>query len=315
MMSNNQSIQYAAELYDRFRRRSSRDDEFAEWAGYREKLTAFTVKNARLGSSLLILGAGRCSDLDLKRLGEHFGSITLSDYRPETMEEALHRYGLQLSERFHLQEADYVGITDEDYLGYTEHLIRVIEELADHSEGSPEEAAGGALGTLKKELEQIYERNKSYEIDLGDKVYDCVLAAGVHSQLNNSFRGIFQYVGKDMEDRRGSISGMKELNEAIFKITGKHTQELIRRFNRAVFSRVGEGIVYGAEKSILYTPRGEKTPVIGTVDGARQALEEAEAIPASDQLNCLWPLSRRRKIRFEMDIRYYPASALTAPQG
>ena len=73
----------AQHIYDQFNARASRDDEFHDWAGYRDRLTEFVISCIPSGESLLILGAGKCNDLDLKKLAEHCGVITLSDYRPE----------------------------------------------------------------------------------------------------------------------------------------------------------------------------------------------------------------------------------------
>lgn len=301
----NRDIEHrAAELYDRFRQRSSKDDEFHDWEEYRAQLTEFVVKNTRKGASLLILGAGKCNDLDLGILREHCGSMALCDYRPETAEEAFRRYELEPSAHLRFVQADFVGITDEDYLAYTKHLLRVMEKLQAQAGDSLEDIAGEELQALQEELERIYRDNESYQIYLGADTYDYAVIAGVHSQLNNSFRGIFQYVRKDVEDAGGKVRYLKELNEAIFQCTRTHTLDLVRRFNEAVFAVVRDGVVYGYEDSIIFTPEGRRLPVIGTVDGARQAGEELEELPVTEQMKCLWPLSRRRRIKFDMIVCY-----------
>ena len=328
----NKETSRAQHIYDQFKARASRDDEFNDWAGYRDRLTGFVISCIPSSSSLLILGAGKCNDLDLKKLAEHCGSITLSDYRPETAEEAFRQYGLSPSENLRFAESDYVGITDEDYLAYTDLLLKTMEKLSSsrESQGSSresqgdslEEIAGPELSVLKECLEQIYQRNEGYQISLGNAgnagstgnavstdnagtaVYDNAVVTGVHSQLNNSFRGLFQYVRKDVEDRGGEVRFLEELNTSIFKMTRRHTKKLVTRFNEAVFAAVREGVVYGYEKNIIYTPAGANEPVIGTVDGARQAGEAIANLTAEKTLDCIWPLSRRRGIKFTMSIRY-----------
>lgn len=300
----------AERIYDRFLARASRDDEYSDWAAYRAELTDFVVRSTSPGGSLLILGAGKCNDLDLGKLSEHCGSITLSDYRPATAGEAWRRYGLSPSERCRFLEADYVGIPDEAYLEYTERLLHIMQRLAEIPGNTPEEIAGPDLKQLQECLERIYRSNAAYRIDLGDGVFDNAVAAGVHSQLNNSFRGLFQYVRKDVEDRLGKVRFAEELNAAVFSVTREHTAELVERFNEAAFGAVREGIVYGCEKSIIYTPEGGRSPVIGTVDGARQAGEAIADLPTAGRMTCLWPLSRRRNIKFEMSICYLPIGTI-----
>lgn len=306
----------AKEIYGLFLERASRDDEFNDWAGYREQLTDFIVRSIPAGGTLLILGAGKCNDLDLAKLAEHCGSITLSDYRLQTCAEGCARYGLTPSEHLNFLEADYVGIPDEAYIEYTDLLLGVMGKLAAGAEeacpagaeeacpASLEEAAGPELDRLREGLERIYRSNAAWQIDLGTEVYDNVVVVGVHSQLNNSFRGLFQYALKDTEERCGRLPFAEELNRAVFEVTREHTEELVCRFNEAVFAAAGEGVIYGYERSMIYTPAGASGPVIGTVDGARQAGEAIEDLPAADQMSCLWPLSRRRKIKFEMTVCY-----------
>ena len=308
------SEEKAAQLYDKFCSRASKDDEFSDWAGYRAELTRFVINHTRSGGSLLILGAGKCNDLDLKALADHCGSITLSDYRPETAEEAFSRYGLTASSepaQLTFLEADYVGIPDTAYLKYTELLLDIMKKLRDEQGNSLEEIAGQELQGLQTCLEQIYKDNEAYETDLGKAAFDYAVAAGVHSQLNNSFRGLFQYVRKDVEDQGGEVKFAEDLNAAIFAVTRKHTKKIVLRFNEAVFAAVREGLVYGYEKNIIYTPEGADHPTIGTVDGARQAGEVIKELPAEDRMSCLWPLSRRRGIKFEMEVRYLSATNLS----
>ena len=350
----------ARQIYERFLQRASRDDEFNDWAGYRAELTDYIIRKTAPGSSLLILGAGKCNDLDLQKLAEHCGSITLSDYRPETAEEAFRQYGLEPSEplesaqlesaapseqlepvqlesaappaRLRFACADYVGITDEDYIEYTAKLLGIMQKLGDMTGSSLEEIAGPQLIELRQTLEQIYERNADYRIDLGGETYDYAVVAGVHSQLNNSFRGLFQYVKKDVEDNGGAggaensrdnggaggaenagteVLFAEELNTFVFQTTRERTGDLVDRFNEAVFAAVRKGIIYGFEKSIIYNIDGSG-PMIGTVDGARQAGEAIEELPAEDPWGCLWPLSRRRGIKFEMAICYLPMDKQTS---
>ena len=319
----------ARQIYEQFLQRASRDDEFNDWAGYRAELTDYIIRKTAPGSSLLILGAGKCNDLDLQKLAEHCGSITLSDYRPETAEEAFRQYGLEPLEQLGSVEsseqlesaqlesaarparlwfacADYVGITDEDYIEYTAKLLGIMQKLVDMTGSSLEEIAGPQLIELRQTLEQIYERNAAYRIDLGGETYDYAVVAGVHSQLNNSFRGLFQYVKKDVEGAGAEVLFAEELNTFVFQTTREHTGDLVDRFNEAVFAAVRKGIIYGFEKSIIYNVKGLCSPMIGTVDGARQAGEVIAELPTEDPWGCLWPLSRRRGIKFEMAICYLP---------
>ena len=306
-------------VYDQFTARSSKDDEYKDWTGYRRELTDFVMRTTPAGGSLLILGAGKCNDLDLRKLADHCGAITLSDYRPETVEEAFARYDLAPSDTLKTVASDYVGITDEDYLEYTDRLITVMEKLADcpdlEEAAAPVESleiagselakiAGPELAALEETLEGIYRRNAAYTVDLGNRAYDNAVVAGVHSQLNNSFRGLFQYVRKDVEERKGEVPLANELNAAVFRMTVKHTGDLVDRFNDALFAAVREGVVYAYEECIIYTPEGAATPAIGTVDGARQAGEAIADFPVKEKTSCLWPLSRRRKVKFEMTVCY-----------
>lgn len=377
---------FAQKIYDDFRGRASKDDEFNDWANYRSRLTDFVIRNAKPGSSLIIFGAGKCNDLDLNKLVGHFGKVTLSDYRPETAEEALARYGLSWSDDLQFLEADYAGISNQDYIDYICSLIPVLLKGSCSGEmiapaGAPGDVADDPLVHLQQTLKRIFEKNKSYMIDLSDSQnddkYDYGIIAGVHSQLNNSFRGILEYTQKELSELSddaarplgieqlsgknkpsvsaqpgggalpggnahskgtdqsgdsaqpgerylptGSAPYIEHVRLAIADITKSHTGDFVRRFNAAAFEIVRGGIVYGYEESIIITSGSSRVDQraaswfmqqsadnasapayqIATVDGARQAGEEVRNYQIADQMSCIWPLSYKRGIRFEMSI-------------
>jgi hypothetical protein len=66
----------------------------------------------------------------------------------------------------------------------------------------------------------------------------------------------------------------------------------------------------GWEERIIFTPEGASGPVSGTVDGARQAGEAIADCPVNDAMHCVWPLSRRRGILFEMSVCSLPVPKL-----
>ena len=93
----------------------------------------------------------------------------------------------------------------------------------------------------------------------------------------------------------GDVSGI------IRETTSAYTPDIVRRLNEAVFARVGKGVFYGYETAMTDYLR-ENSPV-ERIAGAVQAASAATHYKTVECMQCEWPLSQTRDIRFCMDIR------------
>ncbi len=125
---------------------------FESWAAYREEVTdlildsasqldlrqedplqtsiqevarsrrAMLASGTKATGSIALFGIGPANDIDLRRLSERFGRITLIDLDRESMERGLVRYGLQHCPKVELWEVSLSGVTMEDVAAFFETL-------------------------------------------------------------------------------------------------------------------------------------------------------------------------------------------------
>lgn len=78
-------------IYDQLRSLQVINNAYNEWESYRRELTEIIMKYAKESESIAIFGAGRCNDIDLRRLSECFSEIILFDKDLEAMKEGLYQ--------------------------------------------------------------------------------------------------------------------------------------------------------------------------------------------------------------------------------
>lgn len=248
-----------------------------DWTEYRRAVTDYIINNSDEGASLAILGAGRCNDLDINRLGEHFGSITLVDRDIEALNAVNAEYAKGSGRAvLKLLERDFVGISYDSYIDYT---AAVITELRSHAEGETETAAAGTESVLAR----IYGEREGYRFTLPEQ-YDYVTAIGVCSQLNS------------MPAHISEALGMEEVPEII----SSRTDRIVRDFLDTAFS--------AAEKAVFTGDELLRLPDSYCIDGAIQSLSYIEELAEKGQLavpthmSVIWPFDPARGRFYEMVV-------------
>ena len=98
---------------------------FESWAAYRKEVTDLILESGATGS-IALFGIGPANDIDLRRLRERFGRITLIDLDRESMERGLVRYGLQHCPKVELWDTSLSGVTMEDAAAFFETLYNQV---------------------------------------------------------------------------------------------------------------------------------------------------------------------------------------------
>ena len=157
-------------------------DAWYFWKDYRNQLTALIREKAvEPQDSLLILGAGRCCDIDLNILAGHCEKIVLLDTDSGAMREALERYELEASSKVSLACGSLTGISESDIEAFFQSLLAFVV-----SQGIRLTEEAFRIRTLEglQALEQkLYVTEEQFAGVLVPESCDAVVCAGVHSQL------------------------------------------------------------------------------------------------------------------------------------
>lgn len=264
---------------------------FEEWKTYRDRLTDLVIRNSDAGSTLAVYGAGRCCDIDLGRLAEHFDKITLIDLDESAMEDALRRYGLGEDGRVKTQVFDFVGIRSEDYRALAQAMERALTECV------PEDAVlSAAVQRVGPAIESIYGRFRKGGPFRAAR-YDVVLAAGLHSQLNRRAVSLWHTLcaGKGFTP--------DPIKDPVSALLRGRTPVIVANFNELLF--------YSAKKKAFVACELGIEGREGGVQGAMQAMADLERrervrqIIRSGHSEALWPQNAAKGIIFRMGINEY----------
>lgn len=271
-------------LYDQLLQLQVIHNAYTMWANYRKQLTNYLIQHTQEGSSLAILGAGRCNDLDLKKLATHFKTITLIDKDEDALKEALILYELEHSPNVLTKEVDFVGITPKDYRHYADTLVNKIRESGMNTNIDDLASTGQAY------LEYLFNKTLRLPLDLGEELYDYTVVVGVHSQLISMlewiWRILLETINQDEETVRDTLmymndAAVQKLNEAVFKVTR-------------------DTLFMGFEK--------ERIGRLGTIQGAIQGVEDIESRIKREKVTCVdllhihWPFNEEGGVSFNMAL-------------
>lgn len=269
-------------IYDQLRSLQVINNAYNEWESYRRELTEIIMKYAKESESIAIFGAGRCNDIDLRRLSECFSEIILFDKDLEAMKEGLYQQKVETIPNIKIKVTDFVGIHDVDYRAYADTLISEIRKKGMRTNVC--ELAEVALN----QLEVLYTQAMNTPIYFGTQAYDTAVVVGVHSQLISMLEWIWsimlQTINTDEKSVRNKIIEMNEV--------------FVTRFNDAVIKGARNKIIMGCEVARV----GKE----GTVQGAIQALGDLKKRQIKGEMNrcealdIKWPFHRGQGIEYEV---------------
>lgn len=270
------------ELYNKLSDMLVLPNAFEDWADYREKVTKYIIDNSESDRSIAILGAGRCNDLDLAKLKEHFSFITLFDRDENAMKEALRRYGLENNSDIDIEVRDFVGITDDDYAGYADLMISELNKKGRDSD------LGEIAPLMIGRLEEIFKKTRAHSANIGIQQYDYATVFGVHSQLLNMLVWIWA-VG---------LSNIGKTEKSVEERIKKEDLYQVKKLNDDINMLVRKGFFLGCEMS--------RNGIKGGVEGALQAMNdinrrnEKKLMKINNAAAITWPLNPKENINYQM---------------
>lgn len=280
-MSTRKDAEY---LYSELCKLRNMTEAYDDWRVYREKVSQYILNNTEHGASIAIVGAGRCNDIDLSLFSKHFSKITLIDIDEKAMHDAINKYDISSMCKTEIVVRDFVGIQDEDYIEYASIMCKDMKKNKQFF--SPWVTGPKMIA----KLEEVYAKLREYELDLGERNYDYVVALGVHSQLN----GMFEWMWTSM------IEGLGKTDSKVASRVSQETEYIVNKFDAAIYKMAKKRLFIGCEREII----GK----IGAIEGARIGLdniekyEEAGIIQLDSWLDTIWPFDVKQGLQYKMAI-------------
>lgn len=307
-----QAVFSSDRFYDMFREAEINENAYEDWCEYREQVTDFIVKSVRKDSTAAVYGAGRCCDLDLKRLAECFSTMVLYDYDEKAMKDALKLYGLREGKNavptggiehvceIRLMQADFTGMERESYIRFTDHFHYGLKNIK--TEQDADDFRRELLAIIRNAYADAEKKRARERVEAAA---DYSIALGLHSQLNNSFSAIWNYVA-------GAVAGLEGLPEIIGETVKKtftdieteqrkNTQRIVNSVNTMISENTRDSIFIGYE---LYVKTMPGSPIEGAYNCSHD-LEEREKngeIQTVSYIRTEWPLAIKRELVYDMVV-------------
>lgn len=273
-------------LYDALLSLQRIPNAYENWRDYRASLTAYITRQAPPGATAVLVGAGECNDLDLRRLAAHFSQLTLLDLNTDAMREGLKRQDAD-SAKIRLVEADLLGVTPDIYRETADMLLGALKTSLRVGGARPDAFADLFLARMK----QAMSHRRPAELDKLGIPADYVVCCGVHSQLLAIFPQMLRVYRRYLDfDPVPVLRRISELNGAI---ASECTAQLL--------ALAGHGLFLGLEE--------QRVGVEGGVEGAAQAIADVvrRGIPVLSETRLLWPFDPQKEKAYQMRILLLPA--------
>lgn len=271
------------ELYLTLRNSQNLPNAFNDWKNYRQIITDFIIKHSEPDKSVAILGAGKCNDIDLLRLKDHFYTISLFDRDEKSMQEALTKYHLTNSSCVEIHTTDFIGITDEMYCDYADYMINELKAYRNNSNIKE------LSRKIVEKLDEIFKKIENYNPQLGIQQYDYIACFGVHSQLLNIPIWLWSI-------------GLSNINQ-----TDQTVEDRIKLENTKLVKKLNDEIILLARKSIFLGCEMQRAGMSGAIEGALQAIEDIQnrnnhSIKLDNIEMTTWPFNPSQNIIFQIGM-------------
>lgn len=270
-------------LYDQLIQLQQLEHAFTAWESYRLDLTHFILRHVTPTSSVAIVGAGKCNDIDLSILASKVSSITLLDKDLSSMLQAVEQYTLGTTPNVAVQKIDLVGITSSMYRSYADALMSVVRLYGNATKAED-------LAVVAHQFLDQFTPLIQAPIALDTSSYDVVIAVGLHSQLLSMLEWIWHIMLETCSLEEYSVRE---------RIISLNTQ-CIKNLNDTLLQATGHTLIIGYEESRLDRP--------GTIQGAIQCAHDLQrrqydkTFYVKQATHLHWPFHKAHQIGYMMHI-------------
>ncbi len=256
---------------------------FESWAAYREEVTDLILESGATGS-IALFGIGPANDIDLRRLSERFGRITLIDLDRESMERGLVRYGLQHCPKVELWDISLSGVTMEDVAAFFETLYdQVVQSGRTLTEAAFMKMSLSALEEIRR---KVYASREALRAQLPANHYDMVVSVGLHSQFWSILSYSWLTLAGNVEEQ---IIGHAMNHDPFF--------ETLRAIDDSFIPLLNEVLLSMGDRAIIAVEEDEANPV----EGAFQSMQDIrQRYPEVQEKRLHWPFRPEDGKSYEM---------------
>ncbi|MCR5212897.1 MAG: hypothetical protein K6E10_00630 [Eubacterium sp.] len=264
-----------------------------DWASYREKLTQIIMDLKP--TDIIIVGGGRCNDIDLGLLAANADTIKIIDVDKNGMNQAVNSLSDKLREKVDTSCLSLTGIEEGDMEEFFESMLIYSRTQARAMTNE------GFKDFLMKELDILSDKLIRNEEDLigriaghanlggkgkGNSVLVC---SGLHSQL---FSPLSFFIRSLLFSLKDIIPGTDQIEAYVHKYIHNMNNQVIPIINSAFLKLAGHKIIFANEYM-------EESPV----EGALQCINDVRARFDPKEMHLLWDFNPAQGVSYDMLIQ------------
>ena len=268
-------------IKDKFIMRCARED----WAVYRSQLTDVILEKSP--KSVMIVGAGRCNDIDLEKIAGMTDKVICVDVDEEAMQAAISAIPEGLRGRVECRNVSLTGISEADLEGFCDKLLTVARaEGRSLTEDSFRTLLMSELNALKDKMVRSEEELMG---KLPEKSVDTVVCCGVHSQL---FSTVSFFIRSMICSLQEIIPEVGELERVVDITLHDMNNRVIPIIDNVLCRTAGKTVIFGNE----YNPASP-------VEGAEQSIRYVADHMNPKEKHLTWEFNRAEGVTYNMMIQ------------
>ncbi len=257
----------------------------ADWTSYRNELTDMILRDNP--DSVMIIGGGRCNDINLERLANEIQEIIILDIDETAMNEAVSVVSSELQDKITCKTASLTGISEDDLCTFMDNMLVVARDAARLSDSEYYH------NMLIKELDIMFKKLISNESELSEilphRFVDTVVCSGVYSQL---FSMLMYYV-------RSLAANLNNILPDV-DMTVNEIANLIRITDDKLIPIINDAIIHAAKRTVIFA--NEYMPD-NPVEGAHQCIADLKERIKPEEHHINWDFNRASNITYDMLIQ------------
>ena len=263
-----------------------------DWAPYRNNLTELVL--SLKPESVMIIGGGRCNDIDLRRLLMVVNKVTIIDVDADGMQEAVSALPEGMQKNVECRTASLTGIEEEQIADFCEAMMAHARAAVN---GNDISFFTESLRELLDEMEGRLIRSESeLEAVLPEGATDVVLCSGVHSQLFSTLMMFLKMLFGSVRDYLPGLDGFET-----------EVENRVRHMNDVVIPVIDKVVFRAAAKAAVF---GNEYMPDNPVEGADQCIRDLREYYAPKETHLIWEFNRAAGKTYDMLIQICPETTI-----
>ncbi|MCR5148023.1 MAG: hypothetical protein K6C35_03545 [Eubacterium sp.] len=265
-------------ILDQIKNKFIMENAWEDWKDYRTQLTDMILEINP--SSVMIVGAGRCNDIDLSGLLQKVQKVILLDINQKAMDSAVDGKAI-------CRAISLTGISEEDTEFFCEDMLSFVR--AEGRNLTLDNFRAKLMSSMDRLSESLYKDERSLFESLQGNTVEVIVCSGVHSQLFSMLHFFIRSLIGSLGD---IFTDTEELEQEIFRRIQEMDDHIIPIINSALYSTASKAVLFGNE----YMPERP-------VEGAHQCIVNVRENTWPVEKHLEWNFNPAAGITYDMLIQ------------